>query len=55
MMNWLSGVVSYWQTRVSTIGASARSGKRMAMYDRTISTLSGSMIRSPSVGSNGGP
>ena len=55
IMKWLSGVCSYWQTRVSISGASFRAGKRKPTYSRMSLRVSGLTTRSPSVGSNAGP
>ena len=54
-MKWLSGVCSYWQTRVSTSGASFMAGKRSARYSRMALRPSGFTTRSPLVGSKVGP
>lgn len=48
-------VSSYWQTRVSRIGAFARSGMRTRRPSRIISMSAGVGVRSPPVGSNGSP
>jgi hypothetical protein len=55
MTKWVSGVDSYWQTRVSTTGAEARSGTRPARYARIASIVAGSTSRSSESGSNGRP
>src|SRR6516225_7363532 len=48
-------VFSYWQTRVSTTGASFRAGKRWARKSRTAASPSGVVTREPVSGSKGGP
>lgn len=50
-----SGVFSYWQTRVSTTGASRRAGRRRARCSRAHASSSTVASRSPESGSKGGP
>ena len=51
-MKLLSGVCSYWQTRVSISGAFFIAGKRKAIYSRTRFSVAWLTTRSPVVGSN---